>query len=219
MKRAGRTLTRVPPQGIMLCLDCNYPLHGLDTAHCPECGRAFDAADDRTFNPGRPMSRWSRWWLKRTGWWVNLLSLAAAALLIISQTELANRVTFSYGSYTGSNLRLPHRLGIYHEWFELEEFAVWCWVALLLMWTIFAAGRWIVAKGRAQPRWLLIDRPRRRFASSVFLIGLFIAGWQVYSCPHATYFRWWDLAGVTYHRPCRGKAPHSIHIVGEWYLY
>ncbi len=31
------------------CLDCDYPLIGLQSSLCPECGRAFDLDDDRTY--------------------------------------------------------------------------------------------------------------------------------------------------------------------------
>ncbi len=30
---------------------CNYPLSGLTGRCCPECGRPFDPADAKTFNP------------------------------------------------------------------------------------------------------------------------------------------------------------------------
>jgi hypothetical protein len=33
-----------------LCIDCNYPLHGLDSTRCPECGRPFDPADPNTMS-------------------------------------------------------------------------------------------------------------------------------------------------------------------------
>ena len=33
----------------MYCLKCGYNLFGLSEARCPECGHAFDWADDRTF--------------------------------------------------------------------------------------------------------------------------------------------------------------------------
>lgn len=30
--------------GVPVCLHCAYPLRGLDTPRCPECGRSFDPA-------------------------------------------------------------------------------------------------------------------------------------------------------------------------------
>ena len=32
-----------------VCLDCEYPLRGLDTARCPECGRGFDPANRSSY--------------------------------------------------------------------------------------------------------------------------------------------------------------------------
>ena len=43
-----------------MCLGCNYDLHGLSEARCPECGRTFDIADGSTFNSVRPLT-----WLDR----------------------------------------------------------------------------------------------------------------------------------------------------------
>jgi hypothetical protein len=33
----------------MRCLSCNYDLIGLAAQRCPECGRDFDPADEKTF--------------------------------------------------------------------------------------------------------------------------------------------------------------------------
>ena len=33
----------------MFCLGCEYPLDGLEAHRCPECGRAFDPADENSF--------------------------------------------------------------------------------------------------------------------------------------------------------------------------
>ncbi|MFG0284625.1 MAG: hypothetical protein ACF8R7_09410 [Phycisphaerales bacterium JB039] len=37
----------------MYCLGCEYELAGLEGGCCPECGRAFDAGDSRTFSRER----------------------------------------------------------------------------------------------------------------------------------------------------------------------
>lgn len=36
---------------VMYCRRCDYPLEGLDSRVCPECGRGFDPADRLTFRP------------------------------------------------------------------------------------------------------------------------------------------------------------------------
>jgi hypothetical protein len=167
------------------------------------------------------MSPWSRWWLKPTRRWVNILPLGAAVALIASRLPFGRRLSFTYGYSTSSALRVPRWTGVYIDWFDLENLAIWCWVWLLVMWTAFALGRWVVVWAYRQPRWqLLIDRPRRRFGSCVFLITLFLAGFRVYSCPHATYVDWWRWIGVSHHRACGNKATAwRPHLIGDWYLF
>lgn len=41
------------------CIGCGYCLHGLEEPRCPECGRAFDSGDWRTFDHGQRLPR--RW--------------------------------------------------------------------------------------------------------------------------------------------------------------
>ena len=44
------------------CTSCDYPLAGVPGTVCPECGRAFDPADPKTFaaKPGARRRRWTR---------------------------------------------------------------------------------------------------------------------------------------------------------------
>jgi hypothetical protein len=60
-----------------LCLDCNYPLWGLPTPRCPECGREFDPLDPKSMNMGRSLTAFARWAMGPLRWPVNLLSWAA----------------------------------------------------------------------------------------------------------------------------------------------
>jgi len=43
------------------CRSCGYPLFGLETRECPECGRSFDAVNRRTTDPYPGFSRYRRW--------------------------------------------------------------------------------------------------------------------------------------------------------------
>src|SRR4051812_33799815 len=64
---------------IGLCLDCNYPLFGLPTPRCPECGREFDPMNPATMNMGRELTELAKWVLGPLRWPVNLLSWGALA--------------------------------------------------------------------------------------------------------------------------------------------
>ncbi len=44
-----------PPDSSPLCISCNYPLRGLTSRRCPECGREFDPSDPKTFNAGNAL--------------------------------------------------------------------------------------------------------------------------------------------------------------------
>ncbi len=52
-------LTAGPPQGAR-CLNCRYLLEGLPRLVCPECGRAFDAADPSSYciDPPKRLLDW-----------------------------------------------------------------------------------------------------------------------------------------------------------------
>ncbi|HYF16196.1 MAG TPA: hypothetical protein VD971_14110 [Phycisphaerales bacterium] len=53
----------------MTCLGCDYPLAGVAANACPECGRAFDPADRKTYGPRilQKAARVLRW---KPPWWL-----------------------------------------------------------------------------------------------------------------------------------------------------
>src|SRR4051812_43733652 len=57
----------------LFCRKCGYALVGLPSRCCPECGRAFDPANPRTF-----ASRPPRGWVWRWGMRLALLLLAVS---------------------------------------------------------------------------------------------------------------------------------------------
>ncbi len=59
------------------CRACGYPLAGIPEPRCPECGRAFDPGDPRTFDRSVRARRWRR---RRP------LAIAALALLLVYAT-------------------------------------------------------------------------------------------------------------------------------------
>lgn len=52
---AAVTKTDLPP---IFCKQCGYCLYGLPENRCPECGRAFDPTDKRTYRKCPPTRRW-----------------------------------------------------------------------------------------------------------------------------------------------------------------
>ncbi len=49
------------PQAEPRCIDCFYPLGGLDSRKCPECGRPFDFRDPTSFTLKPPLLFWTFW--------------------------------------------------------------------------------------------------------------------------------------------------------------
>lgn len=62
------TLVALAPEVAPRCLGCDYALSHLPEPRCPECGRAFDGTDPRTYHRGRPMPPWLKAWLRPIGW-------------------------------------------------------------------------------------------------------------------------------------------------------
>src|SRR3954462_6316955 len=50
------------------CWGCDYSLAHIESRRCPECGRAFDPADERSINYGRPVGGVLRWMTRGVGW-------------------------------------------------------------------------------------------------------------------------------------------------------
>lgn len=57
----------------MRCKACDYPLTNLAEHRCPECGRAFDLANPKTFR-GEP---------KEPSRWIGYVMLMLVALMIL----------------------------------------------------------------------------------------------------------------------------------------
>src|SRR4051794_13191672 len=63
-----------------LCWECGYPLKGLPTPRCPECGRPFDPANPVTMNMGEHVDGFAGRMLRPPGW--PLYTLTALAVLV-----------------------------------------------------------------------------------------------------------------------------------------
>ncbi|MCC7292507.1 MAG: hypothetical protein IT449_10655 [Phycisphaerales bacterium] len=60
------------------CIFCGYPLRGLPSGICPECGRAFDPENPKTFDSSARQSHRRRW--RRAGIALLILALIVFAL-------------------------------------------------------------------------------------------------------------------------------------------
>ena len=63
------------------CWSCGYPLRGVPSDRCPECGRPFDRADCSTINFGRPMGRVGRRALAGMSRWTVGIAIVGAGLV------------------------------------------------------------------------------------------------------------------------------------------
>ena len=63
------------------CWSCGYPLRGVPSDRCPECGRPFDRADRSTVNFGRPMGRLGRRALAGMSAWTVGVAVLGAGLV------------------------------------------------------------------------------------------------------------------------------------------
>ncbi len=77
------------PQPRGYCISCGYPQQGLIPTEagyrCPECGRPFNPADPKTFRES-PHTHLTRWLAKPIEWPVVILSLlAAAGVMLVSR--------------------------------------------------------------------------------------------------------------------------------------
>lgn len=83
----------------MFCRVCGYALVGLSENRCPECGRAFDPADPRTFRYPRRPPAWVRWLAARRKYVPLVASGGAffgswASLVLMMDTRNRAQTTF-----------------------------------------------------------------------------------------------------------------------------
>jgi hypothetical protein len=134
-----------------LCLDCNYPLHGLPTPRCPECGREFDPADPQTMNMGRELTAWMKWLLGPIRRLVMIASWAAIAFALW------------YARLPGQRVRSSGSLYIL--------------IILGALWLIWPLLRAIVGKRCGWPTSLLMSGQRQRMLAGIALLLAAAAVW------------------------------------------
>jgi hypothetical protein len=110
-----------------LCLDCDYPLQGLQTTRCPECGREFDPNDPCTMNMGRKIG-------DMTWWWLGPISSKLYALTLVAAV-----VTLWFA-------RLPNNI------FQPMPIACIIWITIGAVWFVWPVLRYVVAVQKRWPR-------------------------------------------------------------------
>jgi hypothetical protein len=145
------------------CLGCDYPLDGLAEFRCPECGRAFDPADPRTVNGGRPLGRLGRWLMRPAGWPTLLPAAAASAVTMIATTAPTGwRLVAWPGVETLSALASPDRdLPLLYPYRVLLSAAVTLWLLTAALWGLRSLAAVAAALCLRQPPRRLFARPLR----------------------------------------------------------
>src|SRR5687767_9257598 len=134
-----------------LCLSCNYPLHGLPTPRCPECGREFDPANPATMNMGRPLTPMKLWILGPMRWHVTLLTWAALLFALW------------YARLPGMKVR--------------NSGALWILIFLGILWLAWPIIRRIVGRRCGWPQSLLLRGQKQRIFVGVLLLLAAAAVW------------------------------------------
>ena len=79
------------------CRGCFYPLRGLTTPRCPECGRVFDPANPKTMHVGPPIGPWLRRLVRGPGILYHLIAVAAVAWLMYAASVPYVSTALLYG--------------------------------------------------------------------------------------------------------------------------
>jgi len=138
-------------QVVGLCLSCNYPLWGLASPRCPECGREFDPLDPKTMNMGRSLTPFARWAMGPLRWHVSLASWAAIAYAIWM------------ARLPGEQIRHSTSIGIL--------------IGLGVFWLAWPFLRVMVARKYGWPHSLLMRGQKQRVAVGIALLVASIAIW------------------------------------------
>lgn len=129
----------------MYCLGCGYNLKGLQEPSCPECGRGFDPADERTWSASRHVVL-----RKSIGRWAGrLLLLHLAGLVVWCGVELVRGEDLLLALFLPYLLSMPLLFGSTGLWLmgivEREHF--WrgrkCSIALGLVCLLLLGSYWL----------------------------------------------------------------------------
>jgi hypothetical protein len=134
-----------------LCLDCNYPLHGLPTPRCPECGREFDPANPTSMNMGRELTPLMKWVL---GPIRNTVRLASWAAIVVA---------LWYARLPGQRVR--------------SSASIYVLILLGTLWLTWPILRTFMGRRFGWPTSLLLNGQRQRFLVGIALLLSAVAIW------------------------------------------
>ncbi len=150
------------------CIGCGYSLTRLEASACPECGRAFDPADERSF-AARPRSPWPvrkgvclllavyPWavlGMVHLTWWAEWLGKGARPDPLLRAGSGAWTVAMGYRTTWLALLAglviVP--IGVYASWYAVDRYddrqttwdlrPVWFWLTPIGTWAL-AGGLWL----------------------------------------------------------------------------
>jgi hypothetical protein len=227
-----------------LCLDCDYPLRGLATPRCPECGRAFDPNDSWTMNVGRPMRRALRWLLRPPGRWTVAAAIVAAAVVVSdgnpgptkwNRTELGLVLWAVIGiAWAARSLLRQAVARVYRQRLRYDPAAarrkvVAQWLFVVSVLCVYSGLPSYVRFFVLRPGLERVARAQLTAPSGgppvapASWLGLSFRGGRM--CPHAVWFdHGYRTIGYGPHRfgyspqgPCRNNGKF-VHLFGSWYV-
>jgi len=212
-----------------LCWECGYPLQGLPTPRCPECGREFDPADPATMNMGRHVGGFARRLLGPPGWPIYTLTGFAALVSIwaAASPTPSGQIAVWLG-YVWNRATLTAWPHILDEFTRIEvryAYAVLAWFAVALVWLTRRVARGLtvrrIAPGqRAAPfaywrRWLI---PHVLLALTILFCltpgPIYLGFWASYASMEATRQRTPDVRW----QPPRGMLRGEKRWIGAYPL-
>lgn len=231
----------VQPLDNALCLRCNYPLRGLCSTRCPECGRDFDPADPRTFNAGIPEGRFARRFLSRPPPAVSLdLAWIGTAFGIIGASSpgwkslpLVIGAGIWAGLFSSWSVRAATRyflIKLYRQPPDPKPRRAMQWLVILTV--LLAPSRlplfvrfWISRPSMTQVARDEMEAPLQISPAGERFVGLYYFD-AVGKCPHSVsfvtrYFFEPSGAGFIYIQPgeqCDRRAGAGLPLGGGWYL-
>jgi hypothetical protein len=197
-KESPTTATR--DQNNARCLGCHYPLRGLESFRCPECGYLFDPADPTTMYFGDELNWFQKWWLRQNGTPIFIWAIFAFAMCLLLVKVAAP----------------------WPDEDERKPLILWC--------SLYAAAivRSLSRNDlrRRYPTVVPTSFVPKKIMRTLWIISLafaLITCIDFYTCPHGTLagFGGFGIAHSQVGGPCRNhyQELEKAHLFGDWYFW